>query len=31
LVSRFALDDFGEAWTAAKTGQAVKPVVVMPG
>ena len=30
LVSRFALDDFGEAWTAAKTGQAVKPVVVMP-
>jgi hypothetical protein len=31
LVSRFALDDFGEAGTAAKTGQAVKPVVVMPG
>jgi Zn-dependent alcohol dehydrogenase len=31
LVSRFALDDFGKAWTAAKTGQAVKPVVIMPG
>jgi aryl-alcohol dehydrogenase len=30
LVSRFALDDFDAAWTAAKAGHAVKPVVVMP-
>jgi aryl-alcohol dehydrogenase len=31
VVTRFVLDDFGDAWTAAKTGAAVKPVVVMPG
>jgi aryl-alcohol dehydrogenase len=31
LVTRFVFDDFGAAWTAAKTGTAVKPVVVMPG
>ncbi|MCW2513306.1 MAG: aryl-alcohol dehydrogenase [Mycobacterium sp.] len=30
LVTRFAFDDFGAAWTAATTGAAVKPVVVMP-
>lgn len=30
LVTRFALDDFGDAWTAAVTGTAIKPVVTMP-
>jgi aryl-alcohol dehydrogenase len=30
LVTRFAFDDFDAAWTAAKAGTAVKPVVVMP-
>jgi aryl-alcohol dehydrogenase len=30
LVTRFAFDDFGAAWTAATTGAAVKAVVVMP-
>ena len=31
LVTTFDFDSFGEAWTAAKAGTAVKPVVVMPG
>jgi aryl-alcohol dehydrogenase len=30
LVTRFALDHFAAAWTAATAGTAVKPVVVMP-
>jgi aryl-alcohol dehydrogenase len=30
LVTLFALEEFGDAWTAAKTGAAVKAVVVMP-
>jgi aryl-alcohol dehydrogenase len=30
LVTRFAFDDFDVAWTAAKAGTAVKPVVVVP-
>lgn len=30
LVTRFDLEHFGDAWTAAKTGAAVKAVVVMP-
>lgn len=30
LVTTFDFDSFGEAWAAAKTGEAVKPVVVMP-
>jgi aryl-alcohol dehydrogenase len=29
LVTRFDVDAFGEAWTAAKTGHVVKPVVVV--
>ncbi|MGU3499329.1 NAD(P)-dependent alcohol dehydrogenase [Mycobacterium sp. C31M] len=28
LVSTFAFDDFAQAWTAAKTGTAIKPVLV---
>jgi aryl-alcohol dehydrogenase len=30
LVTRFAFDDFGAAWSAATTGTAIKPVVTMP-
>jgi aryl-alcohol dehydrogenase len=30
LVTRFAFEDFGEAWAAATTGRAIKPVIVMP-
>jgi aryl-alcohol dehydrogenase len=30
LVTRFALDNFDAAWTAATAGTAVKPVLVMP-
>ena len=30
LVTRFAFDDFADAWAAAKTGAAIKPVVTMP-
>jgi aryl-alcohol dehydrogenase len=30
LVTRFAFDDFGDAWTSAVTGSAIKPVVTMP-
>jgi len=30
LVTTFDFDAFGAAWAAAKTGEAVKPVVVMP-
>jgi aryl-alcohol dehydrogenase len=30
LVTTFGFEDFGEAWSAAKTGDAVKPVVLMP-
>jgi aryl-alcohol dehydrogenase len=30
LVTPFAFEDFADAWTAAKSGQVVKPVVVMP-
>jgi aryl-alcohol dehydrogenase len=30
LVTTFGFEDFGGAWSAAKTGEAVKPVVLMP-
>lgn len=30
LVSRFAFTDFDRAWSAAKTGGAVKPVLIVP-
>lgn len=29
LVTRFDVEAFGDAWTAAKTRQVVKPVVVV--
>ncbi len=29
LVTRFDVDAFGDAWTAAKTGRVVKPVVMV--